>query len=115
MLKILSEQKDIIKNLLYLGNPVIIGIKIDVNFSHSTPLNSNDEYVYNSYNSSQNYGNHAMLIVGYDNTLQAFKVVNSWGSAWGNEGYCWISFNFFNLLSDADYQIGLLGAYTAYD
>ena len=109
------SQKDIIKNLLYLENPVIIGIKIDINFSHSTPLNSNDEYIYNSYNSSQNYGNHAMLIVGYDNTLQAFKVVNSWGSAWGNEGYCWISFNFFKLLSDADYQIGLLGAFTAYD
>lgn len=106
---------DIVKNLLYLGNPVIIGIKTDLNFSHATPRNSENVYIYNTYTSSQNHGNHAMLIVGYSDELNAFKVVNSWGSGWGNEGYCWISYNFFKAATDPQYQFGLLGTYAAYD
>ncbi len=36
---------------------------------------------------------HAMLIVGFDDTKNAFKVANSWGSTWGQSGYCWIDYN----------------------
>jgi C1A family cysteine protease len=32
-------------------------------------------------------GGHAVLCVGYDDTTQMFKIRNSWGSAWGNNGY----------------------------
>jgi hypothetical protein len=106
---------DIIKNLIFLENPVIIAMKTDLNFAHAAPRNNDNVYIYNSYDMAQDYGNHAMLIVGYDDDLQAFKVVNSWGSAWGNEGYCWISYNFFKSFPDPDFQFGVLGTYTAYD
>jgi C1A family cysteine protease len=36
---------------------------------------------------------HAMCIVGYDDTLQAFQVRNSWGSSWGQGGYWWCSYS----------------------
>ena len=40
--------------------------------------------------------NHAMCIVGYDDTLEAFKVRNCWGAEWGNlGGYCWIGYDTF--------------------
>ena len=44
-------------------------------------------------------GGHAMCIVGYDTSkdggVGAFKVRNSWGTGFGDNGYCWISFNSF--------------------
>jgi hypothetical protein len=36
---------------------------------------------------------HAMLIVGYDRNDQRFIVRNSWGTAWGRQGYCTIPFD----------------------
>lgn len=32
-------------------------------------------------------GGHAVVIVGYDDTIQRFVVRNSWGDKWGNKGY----------------------------
>ncbi|MBN1964342.1 MAG: PQQ-binding-like beta-propeller repeat protein, partial [Anaerolineae bacterium] len=40
-------------------------------------------------------GGHAMAVVGYDDAKQAFKVRNSWGSDWGEDGYCWIGYDTF--------------------
>jgi len=33
-------------------------------------------------------GGHAVLAVGYDDTDQTFWVRNSWGTGWGQRGYC---------------------------
>lgn len=41
-------------------------------------------------------GCHAMLVVGYSDLYNAFKVVNSWGELWGNDGFVWIDYNAFN-------------------
>ena len=35
---------------------------------------------------------HALLVVGYDDTRGAFKVFNSWGTGWGDQGYGWVSY-----------------------
>jgi C1A family cysteine protease len=37
-------------------------------------------------------GGHCQVIVGYNTTTQLFKVRNSWGTAWGKAGYCYIPF-----------------------
>jgi len=39
-------------------------------------------------------GGHAMVIVGYDENRQAFQVLNSWGSNWCDNGFCWISYKY---------------------
>jgi hypothetical protein len=36
---------------------------------------------------------HAVLLVGYDDALQCFKVKNSWGPAWGENGYFRIAYD----------------------
>jgi hypothetical protein len=36
-----------------------------------------------------------MVLVGYDDNRQAFRVRNSWGSDWGDNGSIWIGYNFF--------------------
>jgi C1A family cysteine protease len=33
-------------------------------------------------------GGHAVVIVGYDRPAQQFRVANSWGTGWGQAGYC---------------------------
>ena len=38
---------------------------------------------------------HAMLVVGYDEDLKAFEVMNSFGAEWGDGGYIWIDYDFF--------------------
>jgi C1A family cysteine protease len=35
---------------------------------------------------------HAMLAVGYDDERQAFRIVNSWGAAWGEGGFAWMAY-----------------------
>ena len=42
-----------------------------------------------------NIGGHAMVVVGYDDAKEAFKVRNSWGADWGDQGYLWIGYQTF--------------------
>ena len=71
--------------------PVMIGAKVYTNF-----FSWNGNNVYSSF--SGNFeGYHAMTIVGYDNSRGsggAFKLANSWSTAWGASGYVWVDYNF---------------------
>ncbi|MCB0522390.1 MAG: hypothetical protein KDD27_25825 [Saprospiraceae bacterium] len=40
-------------------------------------------------------GGHAMLLVGYDDGKNAFKLVNSWSENWGDDGFAWVDYNLF--------------------
>jgi len=76
--------------------PVVFGAKLSDNFvswNSSAVLSSNT-----SYNNVGQHAYHAMIVSGYDDSRGAngaFKVINSWGTAWGNGGYIWIDYNFF--------------------
>lgn len=50
---------------------------------------------------------HALTIVGFDDDLYggAFRVVNSWGTEWGDDGFCWIRYEDFNAFQEAAYMI----------
>lgn len=51
-------------------------------------------------------GGHAIAVVGYDDNISitvngvtltgAFKLANSWGDDWGNDGFIWVSYDAFN-------------------
>lgn len=43
--------------------------------------------------SSDPHGYHAILAVGYDDTRQAFLLMNSWGREWGQQGFCWVAYD----------------------
>lgn len=36
---------------------------------------------------------HAMCMVGYNDSIEAFKLMNSWGTEKGDSGFVWISYN----------------------
>jgi hypothetical protein len=41
--------------------------------------------------------NHAVLLVGWDDGKRAWKIKNSWGTQWGEDGYMWITYNSDNI------------------
>jgi cathepsin L len=49
--------------------------------------------VYNEYVASDEAGGgHAVLLVGWDDDKGAWLMKNSWGTDWGEDGYCWIAY-----------------------
>lgn len=54
--------------------------------------------VYNGYpsNNSNNI-NHAVIIDGWCDFCQAWRIRNSWGTGWGLNGYAWIGYNQCNI------------------
>jgi C1A family cysteine protease len=44
--------------------------------------------------SEQLLGGHAVMVVGYEDTLQCFIVRNSWGPDWGDKGYFYLPYNY---------------------
>lgn len=39
-------------------------------------------------------GYHAVAIVGYSDDKQAWLIRNSWGTWWGDKGYCWLPYTY---------------------
>jgi len=46
-------------------------------------------------------GGHAVIAVGYDDAKEAFLVRNSWGEGWGQQGYFWMNYRWFDEKSTA--------------
>jgi C1A family cysteine protease len=74
---------------------LVLGINVYANFDHV----ENYDTVYTVHDKTgKSRGSHAVCIVGYDDNKQtadgpgAFRLVNSWGTDWGNAGYCWMSY-----------------------
>ena len=51
----------------------------------------------------QSHGGHAMLCVGYSDPDEVFIVRNSWGTDWGDKGYCYIPYRY---LMNPDFNFG---------
>lgn len=47
-------------------------------------------------------GGHAVLGVGYDDGKQLLKFRNSWGPSWGEQGYGYLPYAYFNSSLVAD-------------
>ncbi|GBU24927.1 hypothetical protein R83H12_01563 [Fibrobacteria bacterium R8-3-H12] len=84
------------KNYLAQGRPIYIGAKLGDRFmrwSNASVINSD------TYNEpGMQHARHAMVLVGYDDSKGmngAFRVRNSWGTKWGDNGSIWVDYNFF--------------------
>ena len=80
---------DQVKAALARGNPVVIGMLMTVGLDQ---LRRGEIYYGQG---SPEPGGHAMSIVGYDERRQAFKVINSWGTQWADDGFGWIDYQVF--------------------
>lgn len=76
-----------------IANDFPIIIAINVGDSIKNVKNVSDNFVYNYFNKDRDKSRHAVVICGYDDNKNAFKITNSWGTNWGNGGYLWINYN----------------------
>jgi len=49
--------------------------------------------------------NHAITIVGWDDTKKAWLVKNSWGPGWGEKGYIWVEYGCNNIGYGATWMV----------
>jgi len=87
--KLLNNDVTGIKTMLVNHHAVIASLAIDNSF-----LNAGAGFIWSSYSGSGG-GGHTLIICGYDDSKQAYKVMSSWGTGWGDAGYSWITYNFF--------------------
>jgi len=87
--KMLNTDLTAIKTMIYQNHPVIFSAVMDNSFTNAGP-----GFIWSSYSGSGALP-HCMIICGYDDTKNAFKVMNSWGTTWGDAGYSWITYDFF--------------------
>ncbi|MDF3821273.1 C1 family peptidase [Leptospira sp. 96542] len=81
------------KSALAEGHPIIFGISLFESFDKHrkpglVPAPTKKEA------SRESHGGHAMLCVGYSDFDKVFIVRNSWGNEWGDEGYCYIPYDY---------------------
>lgn len=84
-----------VKQLVASGNLAVLGINIFGNFDNIN--NYNNTYCVKDKTGGFR-GSHALTIVGYDDSKEtddgtgAFRLVNQWGTSWGDNGFCWMSY-----------------------
>ncbi len=90
------------KLVLAQNKPVIVGMRVLTNFYN---IQDGDESWFPTIGNTTYAGGHAMVVVGYDDDRfarpdreisddmkGAFKLMNSWGKNWGENGYIWIRY-----------------------
>jgi len=99
--KIASEKQGLevnnFKGYLNAGRPISIGAKLGDLFMKWKDASIIEYDTYNGKNMQHAY--HAMVLVGYDDSKNggkgAFRVRNSWGPSWGDNGSIWVDYDFF--------------------
>ncbi|TXN76185.1 hypothetical protein FV228_01415 [Methylobacterium sp. WL18] len=80
---------DQVKGELAKGHPVIVSLRTSGQF-HKLQRGQ----IYRLVGGHEDRW-HALPMIGYDETRQAFKFINSWGTNWGDRGFGWISYDSF--------------------
>lgn len=90
-----------VKQIVNYDMPVIIGAKITNSLFSYSENNTNgvsSNGLWSPSDDEEEVGGHAMCVVGYDDNRfgGSFKIVNSWGYDFGENGYLWLKYEDFN-------------------
>ncbi|MCX6581194.1 MAG: C1 family peptidase [Candidatus Aminicenantes bacterium] len=88
-----------IKQAIYTYGAVQVGVFVDRNFQAYT------SGVLNRCKKNPTYTNHAVLLIGWDDSKGAWRLKNSWGTGWGEDGYMWIQYGCDRVGEGANYYI----------
>jgi len=90
-----------VKKALAEGYPVVIGMHIPPSFNTATDFWQPREKF------DEKYPGQALCVIGYDNNKYggALEVMNSWGRNWGNGGFIWIPYKYFEEFTRYAFEI----------
>ncbi len=97
-------KKNKTKLSLIQNKPVIAGFELLNGFQQ---LRATDEFWYPEIGDQGLFGGHAMVVVGFDDEKQAFEIMNSWGSGWGNKGFIWVPYDDYARYCRHAYQMSI--------
>jgi hypothetical protein len=80
-----------VKRVLARNKPVVVGMNVLRNFYDL----KNAVYWHPDIGNTTPAGGHAMVVVGYDDRKEAFRLMNSWGKNWGENGFIWVKYKDF--------------------
>lgn len=84
---------NVIKNSIYQGFPIILGISIYSSFE-SLAVMTTGNVPMPDIRKEIFLGGHAIWMVSYDDTTRRFGFMNSWGSGWGNKGFFTLPYDY---------------------
>ncbi|MEM1216259.1 MAG: C1 family peptidase [Bacteroidota bacterium] len=75
------------RKALMRGNPVVIEVQAEADLPQ---LSQSLVWQPQRTNQARTF---TLIVVGFDEKAQSFEVLSCWGNTWGNNGYCWVSYN----------------------
>jgi hypothetical protein len=88
-----------LKSQLAARLPVLLSLSVDEGFDNlrAAAYARREGTVYSTP--------HAVVLVGYDDARGAWRILNSWGTAWGDGGYAWIDYEVFPQIAKEAYEV----------
>jgi hypothetical protein len=90
-----------LKQAISSGYPIIVGVELKPSFSpfdlNKNPIGIKKDGLWKPKPNEKPDGGHAMCVIGYDDVKYGgcFKLVNSWGNEFGENGYVYIKYKDF--------------------
>lgn len=84
-----TQTSNVLETALMNGYPIVFGFLV-----YSSFMNASRGYIPLPKPQEVLLGGHAMMIVGYDRQRQYFICQNSWGTHWGDRGYCYMPYKY---------------------
>ena len=89
-----ATELDLYRHTLADGYPIAFCLNTFTSFDDATDNRGRVPIPKKAEQVREEHGWHAMLCVGYLDKDQMFIVRNSWGNAWGDQGYCYIPYKY---------------------
>ena len=80
-----------LRKALAAGFPVVFGTVVYAQFETLSPGDATVQIPFGTP-----MGGHCLVVVGYDDKTQLYKVRNSWGVSWGEQGYCYFPYTYLH-------------------
>ena len=85
-----GDVAETLRSFLANGQPLLVGMETDeafLNHTGSQPFRAGLK----RQRTPSIHENHALVLVGYDRKQSLFRLLNSWGTDWGDQGYAWMT------------------------
>lgn len=90
----LETDLDLWRHTLAEGYPIAFALNLFESFNSATENRGRISLPKKSEDVRETHAWHAMLCVGYSDKDRMFIVRNSWGSEWGDQGYCYVPYDY---------------------